>query len=150
MRNEIFFASNICAKAKRGADLKNLTISLFEGEIVGIFGNRYAGKSTLFRVIDGSCSISSGTIVWNGGSAEPRPAAIRIDKFSRLIDAMQIWENVVLLWKKNAPWGILDGRRMRNMIRLYFQDYDVSLDLNQKAGTLSPPALTSLKTPGTC
>ena len=137
MRNEIFFASNICAKAKRGANLKNLTISLFEGEILGIFGNRYAGKSALFQVIDGSLPISSGTIVWNSGSGEPRPATIRIDKFSRLIDDMQIWENVALLWKKNAPWGILDGRRMRNMIRLYFQDYDVSLDLNQKAGTLS-------------
>lgn len=49
MRNEIFFASNICAKMKRGSDLKNLTISLFEGEILGIFGNRYAGKALCFR-----------------------------------------------------------------------------------------------------
>lgn len=137
MRNEIFFASNICAKAERGADLKNLTISLFEGEILGIFGNRYAGKNALFHVVNGSLPISSGVIVWNGGSGEPRPATIKIDKFSRLIDAMQIWENVALLWEENVPWSILDSRRIHGMIRFYFLDFDISLDLNKKAGTLS-------------
>lgn len=137
MKKEILFASNICAGAQRGADLKNLTLSLLAGEILGIFGNRYSGKGALFRVINGELPVSAGEIIWNGTSGTPRPATVKIGKFSRLIDEMQIWENVALLWEKNASWGILDSIRTRNMIRLYFQDYRISMDVSKKAGTLS-------------
>lgn len=137
MKKEIIFASNICAETRRGAGLKNLNLSLLEGEILGIFGNRYAGKGALFRVINGELPVSEGEIIWNGTSGTPRPATMKIDKFPRLIDAMQIWENVAVLWEKNTSWGILDSIRTRNMIRLYFQDYQVSIDVSKKAGTLS-------------
>lgn len=137
MRNEIFYASNICAAAQRGADLKNLSLSLFTGEVLGLFGNRYAGKNALFQVMMGTLPISSGQILWNGSTENPRPSIVKIDKNTKMIDEMQVWENIAILWKKAAPGEMLDSVRMRNMIRLYFQDCQFPIELTKKTSQLS-------------
>lgn len=137
MKNEIFYASNICVSWRRGADLKNLTLSIFTGEVLGIFGNRYAGKGALFHTIIGEAEPQSGMILWNGSARNPRPKSARIGRFSGIIDELQIWENIALLWKQPQPAVFLNSMKMKKMIQLYLEDYGLDFPIDQKAGKLS-------------
>ena len=137
MKNEIFYASNICVSWRRGAYLKNLTLSIFTGEVLGLFGNRYAGKGALFNTIMGNAVVQSGMILWNGSARNPRPTIARIGRYSAIIDEFQIWENIALLWKLPQPMGFLNSTRMKKMIQLYLEDYGLALNISQKAETLS-------------
>jgi len=137
MKNEVFYASNICVSWRSGADLKNLTLSIFAGEVLGLFGNRYAGKGALFNTIMGNAEIQSGMILWNGAAQNPRPAVARIGRFSAIIDELKVWENIALLWKLPQHMGFLNSTKIKNMVRLYLEDYGLDLHINQKAGNLS-------------
>lgn len=56
---------------KKGADfyaLKNISLDLYRGEILGVIGKNGAGKTTLLKVIAGIIKPDAGTIVNNGVS----------------------------------------------------------------------------------
>ena len=137
MRKEAFCATNICVSKYRGADLKQLSLSLYEGEVLGLFGNRYAGKGALFRVIMGLDKPDSGVVRWNGKMGELPPRVVRVDKNSAMIDDMLVWENIAMLWEGAKFFGFLNSVRIKNIIRLYFEENDIPIRLNQKTGTLS-------------
>lgn len=137
MKKEIFYANNICVSWRRGADLKGLTLSICSGEVLGLFGNRYAGKGALFHTLTGQIAIHSGMILWNGSAENPRPPVAMIGKYTAIIDDLQIWENIVLLGRK--PWtrGCLNPAKLKSIIKMYLEDYGLTYDIDQKAGTLS-------------
>ena len=137
MKKEIFYANNICMKSPRGHDLNGLNLSLYEGEVLGLFGNRYAGKSALFRVLTGEAALSEGMLLWHGSAQNPRPVIGSVDGLSAMIDDLQVWENVAILWGKAAT-GFLNGPQIRKKQRVYFQDYGLNIDVNRKTGALSP------------
>lgn len=94
MKNEVFHANNICVSWRSGADLKSLSLSIFTGEVLGLFGNRYAGKGALFNTMMGNAKVQSGMILWNGAAKNPRPSVARIGRFSTIIDDLKVWENI--------------------------------------------------------
>jgi len=57
---------NISKKFDRLPVLKDVSFSVERGEIVGLVGRQGAGKSTLFHLLSGAVSPSSGTIYFDG------------------------------------------------------------------------------------
>ncbi len=48
----------------------NASLSVSEGKIVSLIGPNGAGKTTLFAVISGFLTPDSGTVTFNGGTAQ--------------------------------------------------------------------------------
>lgn len=138
MKKELLYASSISVTfPTRGANLNQLTLSLYTGEVLGLFGNRYAGKASLFRVLLGQIPIHDGMLLWNGSAENPRPKVIRVGKNSAMADDLLVWENIAMLWNPTATGRPLNSVRMKKMIRLYLEDYQLHMDINKKTSTLS-------------
>ena len=137
MKNELFYANHIYAAGRMGAQLRGLSLSLFAGEVLGLYGNRHEGKGALAQVMLENAPLTGGSIQWNGAAGRLRPPMARITKNFALIDGMPIWENVTMLLGKRVMGGALNRSRQKNMVRLCLEDYGLPFDPEQKAGNLS-------------
>lgn len=137
MREEVFCARDICMTSERGASLRQLNLTLYSGEILGFLGSRYAGKSALFAAMLGLRPVQSGIILWDGSPSVPRQSIKRVGRRSPLVDELKIWENLALLWKKPGEQMVFGVRHVKNLIRLYLEDYHISLDIERSTSTLS-------------
>jgi len=138
MKQELLFANNISSDSPgRGAKLDQLSLSVYTGEVLGLFGSRYAGKSALFRVLLGELPVRSGELLWNGSADNPRPKAVRIGKNSAMVGDLLLWESIAMLWNPSATGAALNAARIKKMIRLYLEDYQLSFNLNERTASLS-------------
>ena len=87
--------------------LRDINLSIREGEFVSIVGASGSGKSTLLRIIDGLLPASSG-VVRVAGQAVTHPGADRAMVFQQ--DALLPWKTVI----DNVAYGLLiAGTRKR-------------------------------------
>jgi len=88
--------------------LRDINLTVREGEFVSIVGASGSGKSTLLRIIDGLLPASSG-VVRVGGAAVNRPGADRAMVFQQ--DALLPWNTVL----DNVAYGlVIGGARKRD------------------------------------
>src|SRR5215510_4082977 len=66
MVQPFLFAENLSKNFDRLPVLKDVTFSISQGEVLGLVGRQGAGKSTLFHLLNGGMSPSSGTIYLDG------------------------------------------------------------------------------------
>lgn len=69
--------TDVVAGYGRGVVLHHLSMSVEEGEILGILGRNGMGKSTLIRVLAGLLHIRSGRLEVNGSDLSRAPAHVR-------------------------------------------------------------------------
>jgi D-xylose transport system ATP-binding protein len=104
--------------------VENVTINLYEGEVVGLVGGNGAGKSTLMKALSGAHPPDSGEIRINGERrtiSNPRDAK----KFNieciyqtlALADNIDAPGNVFLGRELTTPWGTLDEGEMEDATR---------------------------------
>ena len=81
----------------------DVSMSIAQGEIVGLIGPNGAGKSTLFNVIAGSLPASRGTVVFDGADVTALPAAARCAlgiartfQVVRSFESMSVIDNVIV------------------------------------------------------
>jgi branched-chain amino acid transport system ATP-binding protein len=81
----------------------DVSMSVAQGEIVGLIGPNGAGKSTLFNVIAGSLPSSQGTVVFDGADVTALPAAARCAlgiartfQVVRSFESMSVIDNVIV------------------------------------------------------
>jgi branched-chain amino acid transport system ATP-binding protein len=81
----------------------DVSMSVVQGEIVGLIGPNGAGKSTLFNVIAGSLPSSTGTVVFDGADVTALPAAARCAlgiartfQVVRSFESMSVIDNVIV------------------------------------------------------
>ena len=81
----------------------DVSMSVGQGEIVGLIGPNGAGKSTLFNVIAGSLPSSQGTIVFDGANitrlAAPARCALGIARTFQVVrsfESMSVIDNVIV------------------------------------------------------
>jgi len=102
--------------------LIDMSLTLREGEVVGLMGDNGAGKSTLVKIIAGNFAPSAGTITLQGRPvafhkpADARDAGIEIVyQDLALCDNLSAAENVFLgreLMRRIGPLRVLDYRSM--------------------------------------
>ena len=66
MSQPFLYAENLSKNFDRLPVLKDVSFSIARGEVVGLVGRQGAGKSTLFHLLNGGMSPSSGTIYMDG------------------------------------------------------------------------------------
>jgi D-xylose transport system ATP-binding protein len=87
--------------------VQDVTIDLYEGEVVGLVGGNGAGKSTLMRVLSGAHPADSGQILIDG---EPRTIANTRDAKHQKIET--IYQTLALADNIAAPGNVFLGREL--------------------------------------
>lgn len=109
---------DICKVFGHVQALQGVSLSLHEGEVVGLVGDNGAGKSTLIKIISGAYQPDSGTIYVDGSPVHfynPRDAMERgiatVYQNLALVDQRDVASNI-FLGQELVRGLVLDRRRM--------------------------------------
>lgn len=129
--------------------LKDLSLSVSEGEFVTVIGGNGAGKSTLFNIISGSILCDSGLVELDGTDITYMPVHKRASYVGRIFqDPMKgtapnltVGENLTIAYMKSMKRNNLSipSSKERNYIKERLADLKLGLEdrLNTKIGLLS-------------
>ena len=133
----------VCAHDDRGLlALKNVSLDVFEGEILGVAGVAGNGQTELLEVIAGLRGVTAGEVSLSGQTVQSTecvtgPTAMRKkglahiaeDRLkSAVVGAMSAEENAVLGYQYHPDFmrkGIMNLRAMRRKAAEYFESQDV-------------------------
>lgn len=94
---------NVSARYGKIQALKDVSITLSEGEIVALIGANGAGKSTLLNCISGLVKPSAGSITFEGAEISGKPAhvisqrgLIQVPEGRQILPALTVLENLQL------------------------------------------------------
>lgn len=129
----------------RNVVLDGIDLSISSGEMCSIIGENAAGKSTLMKILAGTCSKDSGTIYLNGKKVDissPKVAhdlGIRmIYQEPQLLDNLTVEQNIFIGSELVFPkTSFLDFRSMHEKSSLLFQMLGCSIDVTCKVKQLS-------------
>jgi lipoprotein-releasing system ATP-binding protein len=103
--------------------LKDVSLSVFSAEILGIIGTSGAGKSTLLKILSGLLTATKGEVYFEGKPLhkmnEKEKSHFRnqkmgfIDQFHRLLPELSVAENVAL------PYWIQQQKKIAIPLRVY-------------------------------
>ncbi len=132
--SEILVIDSLCQSYGEHQVLKNLSLSLRRGEILGVIGENGAGKSTLVKCILGMLRPSSGRI-------DLRCSAAAIHQELNLAETLPVYANFFLGRELRNRFGLLDistmARRVTDGLRILGLDIDpfaetASLSVSEK------------------
>ena len=126
--------------------LKNVDLSVYPGEIIGLVGDNGAGKSTLIKILSGIYYPDSGTIQYKGekkriGSYRDSQALgiATIYQDRALVDSVSIYRNIFMGNELVKSSGFLDKKKMRKEATRVLQE-SISIGIessDQEVGDLS-------------
>ena len=125
--------------------LRDVTIRLGRGEVLGLIGDNGAGKSTLIKVLTGFHRPDTGTIAVDGEQVTLRSVShareLGIETVYQdlaLVDQLPVYLNMHLNKEAVRPFPFLDNRRMRADARAHLDDMGVKLpSVDTEVGFLS-------------
>ena len=143
--NKTFFPNTINEKVA----LKDINLTIEDGEFVTVIGGNGAGKSTMLNIIAGSIPVDSGSIVVDDIDITNLPEYKRAAILGRVFQdpmmgtapTMQIDENLAIAArrgdKRGLKWGISNKERVKYQELL--RDFELGLEerLSAKVGLLS-------------
>jgi D-xylose transport system ATP-binding protein len=91
--------------------LREVSIDLYEGEILGIVGHNGAGKSTLIKILSGAYTMDTGKIYFRGQEVK-----IRAPRDSKALGIETIYQHLALADNLNVPANVFLGREITNRI----------------------------------
>lgn len=118
--------------------LKNVSLDIMPGEVVGLVGDNGAGKSTLIKILSGVSTPDEGQILFDGRIVRirsPRDAMNlgieTIYQYNSMVPSMSISRNLFIgrepLRFAIGGFGILDQKRMRKESVKAIADVDLHL-----------------------
>ena len=87
--------------------VRDVSIDLYPGELIGLVGHNGAGKSTLMRALSGAHVADSGEILING-----QPAPIRNPRDAKAYNIETIYQTLALADNIDAPANVFLGREL--------------------------------------
>ena len=115
--------------------LRDVSIDIYRGEILGIVGDNGAGKSTLIKCLSGAHPPDAGTIYFEGNRVnirEPKDAKnLGIEttyQHLALVDTLNVTANMFLGREKKTRIGLLDERTMEIETKGVLQRLNLPLD----------------------
>ena len=103
--------------------LKDITLTLKKGQILGLVGENGAGKSTMMNVLGGIYQKNSGEIFLDGAEytpASPKDAAAAgiafVQQELNLFTNLSVTENLFISDMPRNRLGIISGRYMRRTV----------------------------------
>lgn len=126
------------------AALRNVSLRLNKGEIVGLLGENGAGKSTLLKILSGAQRQDAGEILLDGAAYTARTphdaqtlGVITIYQELSLIGTLSVAENVFVGRAPRTKAGLVDWRRMRELSREIIGRVGITLDPDSLVSDLS-------------
>ena len=128
--------------------LRDLTLDVPEGAVLGVIGENGAGKSTLMNMIGGVTPPSQGRMLWRGEPYAPLSAADAkargiafIHQELNLFTNLSVAENLFLdafPRRRGLLRPLIDRRAMREAARAVLGRLNLDLSPEREVGTLSP------------
>lgn len=120
--------------------LRDLSLTVQDGDFITIIGSNGAGKSTLFNAISGSFLVDSGTITLDGADITYEQDYKRSRYIGRLFQdpktgtapSMSVEENLMLASGKGG-WLSISGKKERGLLREKLAE--LKLGLEDRMGT---------------
>jgi|TARA_B100000959_G_scaffold48427_1_gene49684 simple sugar transport system ATP-binding protein len=151
--SEIFSINNLSRKSDDmfGVDLKNISLSISKGSIVGIAGVAGNGQDELMELLIGEISSPADTLQFKGqsigdlNSHERRQLSMFFIPEERLghgaVPEMTLNENMLLSRPQNSDmtsYGVIDWKNVENLSQKVISDFDVQTpSANMLAKSLS-------------
>jgi simple sugar transport system ATP-binding protein len=115
--------------------LRDVSLHLKKGEVLGLLGDNGAGKSTLIKILCGFQKQDAGTMWLKGQPYEPKSVdnarALGIDVVYQdlaLIDELTVYQNMFLCREeRHKPLPFLDARKMKREARSALNDIGINL-----------------------
>jgi simple sugar transport system ATP-binding protein len=126
--------------------LRDVSLHLRKGEVLGLLGDNGAGKSTLMKIICGFEKPDSGEMFLRGEPYEPKSVdharSLGIDTVYQdlaLIDELSVFQNMFLRREQvHRPLPFLANRAMRRTTRAALDEIGIDIrNLNQPVARLS-------------
>jgi len=97
----------------------NLSLQIYDGEILAIRGPSGSGKSTLLHLLGGLDSPTSGTVFLNGKSIQDvcRQRGFRVKNLGFVFQAFYLWQNLNVLENVMLPLMETPLRRKERLLR---------------------------------
>ena len=93
--------------------VRDVTVDLYPGEVVGLVGGNGAGKTTLIRTLSGAHPADSGQILIEG-----KPVTISHPRDAKALGVETIYQNLALADNIDAPGPVfLSASRSRSRAR---------------------------------
>jgi ribose transport system ATP-binding protein len=128
--------------------VRDLTLDVAEGEIIGVVGENGAGKSTLMNMIGGITPPSHGRMLWRGqpytpaSAADAKAAGIAfIHQELNLFTNLSVAENLFIDGfprRAGLLGGLIDRRTMRKRAREILAGLDLEIPPERTLDALSP------------
>jgi ABC-type uncharacterized transport system ATPase subunit len=122
---------------------KDISIKLYENEILSLLGENGAGKSTLMNILYGLYKPTSGTILLDGREVQfPSPKdAIRlglgmVHQHFMLVETLTVTENIIL-GTEPGRLGFIDLKQARQEVAALSERYHLAIDPDAKIESLS-------------
>lgn len=130
--------------------LQDVSVAIYEGEIVGVLGENGAGKSTLMKILGGVHPPDEGEWIYRGRKesfpSNPAEAAERgvavVHQEQGIIPALKVFEYLFLGHEelKHAGARILDAAAMRAQSVELLREFDIDVDADAFLYEVPPAA----------
>jgi simple sugar transport system ATP-binding protein len=134
--DEVLRVENVAKHFGPVTALRDITLSLRKGEVLGLIGDNGAGKSTLIKIMCGFHKPDAGRILVDGEEVELQSVtharSLGIDTVYQdlaLVDELSVFHNMFLKREliRRLPFPMLDNRRMRELARSHLREMQVKV-----------------------
>ena len=142
--SEVLRVENIAKRFDAVVALRDVTLRLDRGEVLGLIGDNGAGKSTLIKILCGFHRPDTGRILLNGEEVSFRSVSharsLGIDTVYQdlaLVDELSVYHNMFLN-RELIRWPLLRNRAMRGLAAEYLREIGVNIpDVTVQVAKLS-------------